>query len=81
MSTTMKTPFAKILGSDIVKSYVTEDRLRQALVKADLQNHRILICKTTDNRWTAVILGSTAINGEGTPGRGAALGTGFMIAS
>lgn len=79
----MKTlpPFAKMLTGDNVKSYATLDNLITALEKNDLQNHRMVLTRTREGRFTAIILGTTAINGEGTPGRGPALGTGFLIAS
>lgn len=72
-------PNAKVLNSKTVRSFATEHNLLHSLKKFDLHHHRMAVCKTTDNRWTAVLLGTVAINGDGTPGRSAALGTGFLI--
>lgn len=44
------------------RHYATEEKLMHALEKANLLEVRHLVCKTIEDRWTAVFIGSNNLN-------------------
>lgn len=51
--------------NDDVKSYKTKENLVKAIERYNLNRIRHVICKTENDRWTAVFLVSEYVNREG----------------